>query len=129
MRVWDSVSDQYSSAAASNVLLTVAPTSITNFEVHGSVGFIFHMATPVTVALVTAAGNPGGSTTTADLYVASSALKNAAGTTALFAANSDYLRGLWNWYLLHDDNTKGIHNPGFYDAVIGATTTKANALP
>jgi hypothetical protein len=129
LRVWDPVSDQYSSAAAANVLVTVAPTSITNFEVHGSVGFIFHMAAPVTVALVNAAGNPAGSITTTDLYVQGSSLKNAAGTTALFAANSDYLRGLWNWYLLHGDNTKGIHNPSFYDAVIAATTTKASALP
>ena len=33
-------------------------------------------------------------------------LKNAAGTTALFTAGSDYTNALWNVYLLKDDKTR-----------------------
>lgn len=128
-RVWDPVSDNYSDTALSNVTLTVAPTSIDHFEIHGQLGFILHMPAPVTVALVTATGGPGGSITTADLYVPAVNLKNAAGTATLFAANSDYTRALWNMYLLTDDKTLGVHNPGFYGAVIAATNTRVAALP
>jgi hypothetical protein len=135
-RVWDPASDNYSSALPanappSNVTLTAAPTSIDHFEIHGQLGFILHFpaGSPITVALVDAMGNPAGSITTADLYVPAGTLKDAAGAAALFTASSDYARSLWNLYLLRDDKTLGVHNPGFYDAVIAATGTKVAALP
>jgi hypothetical protein len=128
-RVWDPASDTYSSAAASNVSLTAAPTSIDHFEIHGQFGFVLHLPSPVTVALVDASGNPAGSITTPDVYVPAGSLKNAAATTALFTASSDYAKALWNTYLLDDDHTSGVHNPGFYDAVLAATNVKVAALP
>jgi hypothetical protein len=129
VRVWDPKSDQYSSTAASSVVLTTAPTSIDHYEIHGQLGFVLHMPAPVTVGLVDVMGNAAGSIQTADLYVPAGNLKNASGATALFAASSDYVRALWNYYLLKDDNTRGIHNPGFYDAVIAATGAKVATLP
>jgi len=129
VRVWDPVSDDYSSPAAANVSLTAAPTSIDSFEIHGQVGFILHLPAAVTVALVDAKGNAAGSITTADVYVQAGSLQNASATAPLFAAGSDYLKASWNYYLLHADNTKGVHNPGFYDAVLGATNARVNALP
>jgi hypothetical protein len=87
------------------------------------------MPAPVSVGLVDAMGNAAGSIQTADLYTPAGTLKNASGTTALFGASSDYVRALWNYYLLKDDNTKGIHNPGFYDAVTAATGAKVATLP
>jgi hypothetical protein len=128
-RVWDPGSDDYSSPAAANVTLTTAPTSIGSFEIHGQVGFILHLPAAVTVALVDAKGNAAGSVTTADLYVQAGSLQNATATAPLFAAGSDYLKASWNYYLLHADNTKGVHNPGFYDAVLAATNARVNALP
>jgi hypothetical protein len=110
-------------------VLSVAPQWIKHFEIHGQAGFILHMPANITVNLVDTAGAPKGSTTTADLYVQAGNLKNATGTTTLFAANSDYMRALWNYYLLHGDASKGIHNPKFFTAVIGATSMKVAALP
>jgi hypothetical protein len=128
-RVWDSVSDNYSSAAASNVALTAAPKSIDYFEIHGQLGFILHLPAAVAVALVDSAGNPAGSINTADVYVPAGSLKNAGGTAALFAASSDYAKALWNWNLLSNDRTLGVHNPDFYTNVLGATNAKVAALP
>ena len=128
-RVWDPASDNYSSAAASNVSMATAPASLGSFEIHGQVGFILHLPAAVTVALVDPKGNPAGSITTADLYVQAGALRNAAATAPLFTAGSDYLKASWNYYLLKADNTRGVHNPSFYNAVLAATNVKINALP
>ena len=130
VRAWDPTSGDYSSTGASNVLLTAAPTSIDHMEIAGQIGFILHLPAPVTVALVDGTGAPAGSLQTADLYVpAGSILSNAATPAALFAPSSDYYRALWNYYLLDDDGTKGIHNPTFFSSVISATSAKVAALP
>lgn len=129
VRVWDPVSDDYSSTAASNVALTAAPASIDHVEIHGQFGLVLHMPAALTVNLVTASGAAAGSITTADLYVPAGALKDAAGTAVLLSVSPDYAKSLWNYYLLVDDDTKGVHNPGFYDLVIKATGTKVAALP
>jgi hypothetical protein len=50
-------------------------------------------------------------------------------TAPLFAAGSDHAKALWNWYLLSGDKTLGVHNPGFYDAVLAVTSAKVAALP
>jgi hypothetical protein len=128
-RVWDPTSDAYSSTAASNVVLAVAPASIDNVEIHGQMGFILHLPAAITVALVDSKGNPAGSIDTADVYVPAGSLANANATAPLFAASSDHAKALWNWYLLSGDKTLGVHNPGFYDAVLTATNVKVAALP
>jgi hypothetical protein len=129
VRVWDPTSDDYSSIGASNVALTLAPTSIDNFEIHGQLGFILHLPQAITIGLVDTKGNPAGSIDTADVYVPAGSLQNAGATAPLFAAGSDYAKALWNWYLLSGDKTLGVHNPGFYDAVLAATSGKVAALP
>jgi hypothetical protein len=129
VRGWDPASDNYSSTAASNVVLTAAPTSIENFEIHGQLGFILHLPAPVNVPLVDGLGNPAGSLNTADVYVQAGSLQNAGATAALFGPASDYAKALWNWSLLSNDRTLGVHNPDFYTAVLAATNAKAAALP
>jgi len=130
VRAWDPTSGNYSSTGAANVPLAVAPTSIDHVQIAGQLGFILHMPAPVTVALVDASGKPAGSIQTANLYVPAASLDGNAATPApLFAPGSDYAKALWNYDLLVADNTQGIHNPGFYQAVITATTAKVAALP
>jgi predicted CXXCH cytochrome family protein len=129
VRGWDPVTDFYSSAAASNVVISTLPLTVEFFEVHGQVGFILTMPAPMQFPLVDAAGNPAGVLNTDKVYVQAGSLKNAAASATLFAANSDYLKASWNYFLLHGDNTKGIHNPPFYNAVLAATNAKVNALP
>ncbi len=129
VRGWDPVTDYYSSAAASNVVITTLPLSVDLFEVHGQVGFVLNMPASVQFPLVNAAGSPAGVLDTAKVYLQAGSLKNAAATTALFPANSDYLKASWNYFLLHGDNTKGVHNPPFYNAVLTATGAKVAQLP
>ena len=129
VRAWDPASDQYSSTGAPNLVLTVAPVSIDHTVIHGQLGFVLHMPSPVQVALVTGVGAPAGSIQTADVYVVAGSLSNGVGTSPLFTADSDYVRALWNYDLLKADGTKGIHNPAFYDGVIDATTARVATLP
>ncbi len=130
VRVWDPTSGDYSSTGASNVLLTAAPTSIGHAEIAGQLGFVLNLAAPVTVALVDSAGAPAGTLQTAAVYVLAGSLQsNAATPSALFVPDSDYNRALWNYHLLDDDGTKGIHNPDFFNALVGATSARVAALP
>ena len=46
------------------------------------------------------------------------------------AANVQVLyKAYWNMALLNNDNTFGIHNPAFFQQVVGATTARLQALP
>ena len=46
------------------------------------------------------------------------------------AANVQVLyKAYWNLFLLTNDNTFGIHNPGFYNAVLTATSSQLKVLP
>ncbi len=130
IRFWDPVTDLYSSTGASNVTLSVAPTSIELFEVHGQQGFIFKMPSAVSFAIVDATGAPkGNSAPSKDVYFAAGTLKNAAATTALYPASSDLTKAMWNYFYLHGDGTYGIHNPSFFTNVVSASLAKVSALP
>jgi hypothetical protein len=129
VRGWDPITDYYSSAAASNVVISTLPLAVDMAEIHGQVGFILTMPAAIQFPLVTAAGAPAGVLDTDKVYLQAGSLKNAAAAAALFPANSDYLKASWNYFLLHGDNTMGVHNPPFYDAVLTATSAKVAALP
>ena len=97
---------------------------------HGQIGFILHMAAPVTVAAGERHGQPAGIITTSDVYVPAGSLKNAAGDgRAVRARTRTTPRRSRTGYLLTHDGTKGVHNPPFYNAVINATNAKVAALP
>ena len=86
---------------------------------------------------VDAGGNPAGApVTTSSLTVSPSSLKVSSGATTVFAAPTAnaanvlvLYKAYWNMVLLNNDNTFGIHNPAFFDAVCQATTVKLSALP
>ena len=50
-------------------------------------------------------------------------------TTANPANVQVLYKAYWNIALLNNDNTFGVHNPKFYDAVFTSTTTQLKALP
>jgi predicted CXXCH cytochrome family protein len=118
------------------------------------VGLTLHLPTAVTFQPVDSTGaNVGAPVTTQLLIVAPSSLKTnqpivPATTPATFysvfsagtltatpppwqttASIQVLYKAYWNMVMLNNDNTFGIHNPGFYDAVLSATNNQLKLLP
>ena len=83
-------------------------------------------ATIATVTLKpTASGAPAVDVTYND---GTAALTNATIQTAMGTAATDDILGkaVWNYYLITQDSSKGIHNPTFIQNVLDISTAKAN---
>jgi len=140
IRAWDPVSDDYSSLTPpssstptdSNVQLQVPPALIEHYEVHGQLGFKLTMPSNIQIQFVKADGTPDVLVTSKVLYVQAGNLRTLANKSTgpgMFTTGSDYYKALWNYYLLNSDNTKGVHNPNFYNDLIAVTNGKVAALP
>jgi hypothetical protein len=77
--------------------------------------------------------NWSSTTTTTNLSsftVSLSALKvddgtgTAAGTALVVPNSTNAYRAIWNFMLINNDQSMGVHNPGFVKDVINATVTK-----
>jgi len=83
-----------------------------------SMTFQFHLAAPVSVTWKGAA-TP---TQVTDLYFKWTDLKIAG--VAAYDQKALIYKTFWNYQLLFQDGSRGIHNPPFYNAVIAATVAK-----
>jgi hypothetical protein len=114
------------SSPASSIMLTGANiTSVTYPPTGGS-------TVTVTVS-VPVVDNWSSTTTTTNLSsftVSLSALKvddgtgTAAGTALVVPNSTNAYRAIWNFMLINNDQSMGVHNPGFVKDVINATVTK-----
>jgi hypothetical protein len=143
IRAWDPTSDDYSSLTppssttptASNIMLQVPPTLIEHYEIHGQLGFKLTMPNAIQIQFVKPDGtaDPNALVTSKYLYVQAGNLRNAtnpnASIGALLLVDANFYKVLWNYYIIRDDNTLGVHNPNFFNDLIAVTNTKVAALP
>ena len=117
-------------------------TTIRVVEPHGQIGFLVTMTTPVTMTITTyddttnQTGNPITATYTFPKFEVQlgqifSALPPALPTTlsppdtyTVYKLNGNMVRAGWNFFLVEGDDSFGIHNPGFVQAVLSATKAK-----
>jgi hypothetical protein len=123
VRAWDPVTDLYSSSSSSssNVVLVDAPTAVAMIEVHGSAGFTLTLPNPITITW-----SNGTQTTTSEVTFQLGSLKDMSTPTPLviFPVDSDLVKGLWNYFLIHGDASGGMHNPSFVLEVLDATRVR-----
>ncbi|HEX7838488.1 MAG TPA: carboxypeptidase regulatory-like domain-containing protein, partial [Kofleriaceae bacterium] len=128
VRAYDAATDFYSSTSASNVVLDVVANPVTSVDLaenHGQIGFVLHFASPITVPFVDAAGNPAPSKSLTRFGVQMGAIKdNQATPAALYALSGNLVRAGWNYFLIEGDQSKGLHNPSFVNAVLNASLHK-----
>jgi hypothetical protein len=152
-RAYDPATGLYSSTSSSVLDVTIptasGPVAQIDYTPIGAVayggpavaGLTLHLAAPITVQFVNPDGsNAGSPEAVSSLTVPLTSLKlppppsgpqqtpfNAATANA---ANVQVLyKAYWNLALLNDDNTFGVHNPSFYDAVLAGTTSRLQVLP
>ncbi len=127
---WDEKTDLYSTPQA----LSVAPTAISiRPAIHGQTAFTITLPAPITVTWVKA-GAPAGSAELStlecrigDMTVTGETLPPVPPATTgaaklVMAVDSVVAKAGWNYQLLLNDGSRGIHNPSFFHEVIVATT-------
>ena len=125
VRAYDGATDFYSSTSASNVVLDVVANPVTSVgieEIHGQIGLVLTFATPITVPFVDGTGAPAPSKSMLTFGVQMGALKdNAATPASIYALSGNFVRAGWNYFLIEGDQSKGLHNPSFVQAVLDST--------
>ena len=96
-------------------------------EPHGNQGFIVKFAEPVDFTYSPAGEAPHTlSLTEAQVQLGDFTTD---GTAKLVAADSPLVRAGWNYFLIHGDGSKGVHNPSFtFSAVDSARAALEEAL-
>lgn len=112
--------------------MTVASSNITSLaptEPHGQQGYIVNFATPVEFTYAPAGESPH----TVALTQAEVQLGDIVGSDtgkSIVGASDPLVRAGWNYFLVHGDGSKGVHNPDFTEAVLaGATAALREAMP
>ncbi len=91
-------------------------------EPHGQQGFILKFKNPVNVTY----SPPGESPHTLSLsqiQVQLGDFSGDGGKTSLFPLTDKLLQAGWNYFLIHGDSSKGVHNPAFVNQVLDASIT------
>jgi hypothetical protein len=111
-----------STAANANVTINTATNPIKELEI-SSMGFNFTLTTPITITWVTSTGEEAGTTTTATFFSSLESIQDGTGAV-VYAKTSNMVKAIWNYALLNQDLSKGVHNPGFSTDVIAKTKTQ-----
>jgi hypothetical protein len=114
-----------SSATSSNVMIDTVANPIKTVTLSGSTATVT-LTTPLSDTWST----PGTPISLPTFTVALSALKvdngtqTAAGTGLVVATTTNLYRAIWNYSLVSNDGSKGVHNPSFVRDVLNATLNK-----
>lgn len=130
VRAFDVSTDFYSSSSASNsnVSIDVVTNPVVAIELeegHGQIELHLTFALPIDVPFVNASGGPAPTRTLTAFGVQLGSLKdNAATPVALYGLNGNFVRAGWNYFLVHGDASKGLHNPTFVREVLNASLSR-----
>jgi hypothetical protein len=111
-----------SSDPGANPLLSAVATPLGR----SGISVVFTFATPVTITFGTVVNSLSTFT------VVSLASVGDAAASPLFAPNGNMFKANWNYSLIEQDESKGVHNPPFVSAVLSATANpwgNPNATP
>jgi len=129
VRAYDPATDLYSSTSASNLAIDLIQNpliSASPVDLHGQLGLALTFTSAVTIQLVDGNGNPSGAPQNMTTFsVQLGSLKdNQATPVALYTLSGNLIRAGWNYFLVAYDQSRGLHNPGFVQAVLTATLAK-----
>jgi hypothetical protein len=98
----------------------IASISMPELSIHGQIGFTLHFKSAVAMTYVPATG---GAKQTASLTDADVQLGNITsdGTKAVIDPSDPLVKAGWNYFLVAQDGSAGVHNPTFVSDVIGAS--------
>ncbi|HEY4716914.1 MAG TPA: carboxypeptidase regulatory-like domain-containing protein [bacterium] len=112
VRAWDPVADCYSSASSSdsNVQIVQNATSVALSEIHGQIGIVITLSTPIDAS----GGLCGNLTNTTTIYSQlGSVVNDNTNKIKLVALTDSELKAAWNYFLIEGGSAEGVHNPSF----------------
>jgi predicted CXXCH cytochrome family protein len=129
VRAYDVSTDYYSSSSASNsnVQIDVTANPVSSIEIeegHGQIELVLTFTQPVAdIPFVTGTGATAPSKTMQTFGVQLGNVKDGS-NVVLYALSGDFVRAGWNYFLVHGDSSKGLHNPSFVRELLSATLSK-----
>ena len=123
LRAYDATTDLYTSSYSfsSNLVVDVGSNAITAVslaDVHGQVAFSMKLTSAITITW-----SDSSTTSTDTVTVQLGSVKTAADAT-VYASTGNMMKACWNYLMLEDDGSKGVHNPDLYMEVINVTMAK-----
>ncbi|HUJ61501.1 MAG TPA: cytochrome c3 family protein [Kofleriaceae bacterium] len=91
-------------------------------DIHGQIALAITLTTPISIVYYDASGTALPPVMTTRFSVQLGSLKDNSPTpVALYAATGNFTKAGWNYFLIQGDQSKGLHNPSFVNAVINNT--------
>lgn len=112
VRAWDPVADCYSSASSSdsNIAIRQNATSVTLYEIHGQIGVVITLPTPIDAS----GGLCSNLINTTVVYSQlGSVVNDNTNKVKLVALADPEVRAAWNYFLIESGSADGVHNPSF----------------
>jgi predicted CXXCH cytochrome family protein len=123
---YDDATGDYSSknGATANVQVNTTANAIVSAsleEVHGQIAVLFTLTNAITIPYITSTGAAAPKTTTTFAVQLGSLYDNEATPVALYLLSGGFVRAGWNYFLISSDQSLGLHNPSFVNAVLDAS--------
>jgi mono/diheme cytochrome c family protein len=120
LRAYDAATGLYSSSSSSSSNLVLdtsgnAITAVSVSDVHGQVAFTLKLTSAITVTW------SDSSTTSTDTLAVQLGNVQDATDAPVYAKTGNMMKACWNYMMLEDDGSKGVHNPDLYMEVINVT--------
>ncbi len=115
LTAYDANTGLYSSAAVVLDTTANAITAVSISDVHGQVAFTLKLTSAMTVTW-----SDSSTTSTDTLAVQLGSVKDAS-DNPVYANTGNMMKACWNYMMLEDDGSKGVHNPDLYMEVINVT--------
>jgi len=112
VRAWDPVTDCYSSTSSSNsnIQITQNATSVALTEIHGQMGIVITLPTPIDAS----GGLCSNLTNTTTVYAQlGSVVNDNTNKVKIVALNDPVVKAAWNYFLIEGGSAEGVHNPSF----------------
>ncbi len=139
--VWNSSTSKYDTIAVQVDTAANPVVSVQMEEGHGQIAAVVTFTSDVTIQAPAAAGGGALDTVTArtfEFQLGNAFTGSDKTTPRVFevvttkanydAKNVTLVKGMWNYFLVHGDGSKGIHNPSFVTDVLSATEARVGTL-
>ncbi len=98
----------------------IVSIKLTETPLHGQDAFVLKFKNPVTFTYTPTGENPHSlSLLQAEVQLGSVTLPD--GKTTVIASTDNLVKACWNYFLIKNDSSKGVHNPTFANEVLDAT--------
>jgi len=128
VRAWDPDTGCYSSSSStnSNVVIVQDAVGVEISEISGQYGIKINLAAVATITWDAYGSCVSGTTVTTTVYAQLGSIKDGSSGGNKISLSDNVIKASWNYYLIEDEQSHGVHNPSF---VVDVLWNSIQALP